>query len=163
MASTRGRTRGGWQSVSVPHYAACHGSPRGCPSGCHPVFRETITADVSQFGWGAAWHGRPAQGRWNAHDCPHHINVLELRSVHLALWHSFPHVLRRHVLVRSDNRPVDYINHQGGTMISKGYVPNLLGTPLPMCSHNQLACSTGANGGGSLPDVQAWGRTLSPV
>uniref|UniRef100_UPI0037E82EF3 uncharacterized protein n=1 Tax=Semicossyphus pulcher TaxID=241346 RepID=UPI0037E82EF3 len=88
----------------------------GALLGAIPSFRETVTADASRSGWGAVWHGRPAQGQWSVQDGMQHINVLEQRAVHLALRHFLPHLRGKHVLVRSDNKAVvSQINHQGGT------------------------------------------------
>ncbi|XP_015256437.1 PREDICTED: uncharacterized protein LOC107101872 [Cyprinodon variegatus] len=45
-----------------------------------------------------------------------HINVLELRAVHMALGCLLPHLEGRHVLIRTDNTSVIYhINRLGGT------------------------------------------------
>ena len=84
--------------------------------GSIPSRRETVVTDACLTGWGAVWQGRTARGRWSATDHTDHINVLELRAVHLALKHFMPHLQGRHVLVRSDNTSTVYhVNHQGGT------------------------------------------------
>ncbi|XP_028302770.1 LOW QUALITY PROTEIN: uncharacterized protein LOC114463422 [Gouania willdenowi] len=89
---------------------------RGVPIGSVPSRREAVTTDASPSGWGAVWQSRTAQGRWPVEDQGAHINVLELRAVHLALKHFLPHLRDKHVLVRSDNTSTVYhINHQGGT------------------------------------------------
>jgi len=89
---------------------------RGVAMGSVPFRRETVTTDASLSGWGAVWQNRTARGLWSALDCTDHINVLELRAVHLALRHFLPYLKGRHVLVRSDNTTTVYhINHQGGT------------------------------------------------
>ncbi|XP_074544637.1 uncharacterized protein LOC141804210 [Halichoeres trimaculatus] len=89
---------------------------RGVPMGSVPSRRETVTTDACPLGWGAVWQGRTARGWWPLEDQGAHINVLELRAVHLALRHFLPHLRDKHVLVRSDNTSVVYhINHQGGT------------------------------------------------
>ncbi|XP_037536617.1 uncharacterized protein LOC119413633 [Nematolebias whitei] len=89
---------------------------RGVPMGVVVCRREVVTTDASSMGWGAVWQRRAVQGRWGQRDHSKHINVLELRAVHLALRHFLPHLEGRHVLVRSDNTSVVYhINHQGGT------------------------------------------------
>lgn len=62
------------------------------------------------------WQHRTAQGCWAVKDGSDHINVLELRAVHLALRRFLPYLRGRHVLIRSDNTSTVYhINHQGGT------------------------------------------------
>lgn len=88
----------------------------GVGLGVAPARREIITTDASLTGWGAVWQHRVARGRWSARDNGDHINVLELRAVHLALEHFLPYLKGRHILIRSDNTStVFHINHQGGT------------------------------------------------
>jgi len=88
----------------------------GAPMGAIPSRRETVTVDACLSGWDAVWQGRTAQGQWSAQEGVHHINVLELRAVLLALKHFLPQLADRHVLVRSDKMSaVAHINHQGGT------------------------------------------------
>lgn len=89
---------------------------QGTAMGLIPVRREAVTTDAPLSGWGAVWQSQAAQGQWSALGYTDHINVLELRAVHLALRHFIPCLRRKHVLVRLDNIPtVSYINHQGGT------------------------------------------------
>ncbi|XP_041817854.1 uncharacterized protein LOC121624267 [Chelmon rostratus] len=89
---------------------------QGVPMGSVPFCRETVTTDASLSGWGAVWQNRTAQGQWSAQARTEHINVLELRAVHLALKHFLPYLRGRHVLIRSDNMStVSQINHQGST------------------------------------------------
>lgn len=89
---------------------------QGVPMGSIPARRETVTTDASLSGWGAVWQNHTAQGQWSAQVRTDHVNVLELRAVHLALQHFLPYLEGRHVLVRSDNiSAVSQINHQGGT------------------------------------------------
>ena len=89
---------------------------RGVPMGQVPSRREIVTTDACPLGWGAVWQSRTARGQWSAADRTDHINVLELRAVHLALQHFLPFLRGRHVLIRSDNTStVCHINHQGGT------------------------------------------------
>ena len=77
--------------------------------------RELVCTDSSLTGWGAVHNGRSASGQWKAPWLGSHINVLELRAVHLALQSFLPSLKDRHVLVRTDNATVvAYINHQGG-------------------------------------------------
>ncbi|XP_057686428.1 uncharacterized protein LOC130912382 [Corythoichthys intestinalis] len=88
----------------------------GVPLGVAPVRRKVVTTDASRLGWGAVWQRRAARGSWSLRDHAVHINVLELRAVHMALRHFYPFLRGRHVLVRSDNAAAVYhINHQGGT------------------------------------------------
>ena len=84
--------------------------------GSIPSRREIVTTDACPSGLGAVWQSRTAHGRWSVDDSAEHINVLELRAVHLALQHFLPCLRGKHVLVRSDNTStVFHINHQGGT------------------------------------------------
>ncbi|XP_068583377.1 LOW QUALITY PROTEIN: uncharacterized protein [Cebidichthys violaceus] len=88
----------------------------GVPMGSVPFRREVVTTDACLSGWGAVWQNRTARGQWSAQDRMEHVNVLELRAVHLALKHFLPSLRGKHVLVRSDNTSaVFHINHQGGT------------------------------------------------
>ena len=87
----------------------------GVPMGAVACRREIVTTDASLTGWGATWQQRAVSGRWADTDQEEHINVLELRAVHLALCQLLPHIRGRHVLIRTDNTTVVYyINHQGG-------------------------------------------------
>ncbi len=55
-------------------------------------------------------------GVWSAQVAKHHINVLELWAVHLALCQLISRVKGKHVLVQCDNMwVVSHINKQGGT------------------------------------------------
>ena len=89
---------------------------QGMPMGSIASRREAVTTDASLSGWGAVWQNRTAQGLWPVPDRSEHINVLELRAVHMALQSFLPFLREKHVLVRTDNvSAVSYINHQGGT------------------------------------------------
>ena len=51
---------------------------------------------------------------WTKDECRLHINVLELRAVHLTLHHLEKDVLGEMILIKSDNMAtVSYINRQG--------------------------------------------------
>ena len=45
----------------------------------------TIRTDASKKGWGAVCQGIPTGGKWNLQEQQHHINVLEMKAVKLAL------------------------------------------------------------------------------
>lgn len=78
---------------------------KGFPLGSVPSHRETITTD-------SCLSGQDCWGQWSAQDPRDHINVLELGSVHLALWNFLPYLKGKHVLVRSDSTsPVFHISH----------------------------------------------------
>ena len=89
---------------------------QGVPLQDLPFRRTVVTTDASQTGWGAVWEGRTARGLWAFPWASEHINVLELKAVHLGLRALLPFVRGKHVLVRTDNTSTVYhINHQGGT------------------------------------------------
>ncbi len=71
--------------------------------GSVPSHREMVTMDACLSGWGVVWQSRTAQGHWSIQEHTLHVNVLELRAVHLALKHFLPFLRGRHVLVQSDN------------------------------------------------------------
>lgn len=67
---------------------------------------------------GAIWNQRGIGSRLSPEESLEHINVLELRSVYLALQHFLPALGDRHVLIPSDNTStVFHLYHQGSTHI----------------------------------------------
>src|SRR4029434_5224115 len=77
--------------------------------------RVVVTTGASTKGGGAVCEGRGVNGLWSATEAASHINVLELRTVALALRHFLPRLSGQHVLVRTDNTAaLAYINRQGG-------------------------------------------------
>lgn len=87
---------------------------RCVPLGFLPSRREVVVTDA------AVWNHRTVRGTWGPQQRLQHINVLELRAVHLVLRHFLPFLKGRHVLVRSDNTSTVYhVNHQGGTRSSR--------------------------------------------
>lgn len=97
-----------WRNVSL--------LTQGVPLGMLPSRRTLVSTDASQTGWGAVWEGRTVRGTWEHPWDKEHINVLELRAIHLGLKALLPFIQGKHVLVRTDNRSAVYhINHQGGT------------------------------------------------
>ena len=77
--------------------------------------RVVVTTDASTKGGGAVCEGRGVNGLWSATEAASHVNVLELRTVVLALRHFLPRLSGQHVLVRTDNTAaLAYINRQGG-------------------------------------------------
>src|SRR4029434_10303310 len=96
--------------------------------------RVVVTTDASTKGWGAVCEGRSVNGVWSVTEVASHINVLELRTVVLALQHFLPRLSGQHVLVRTDNTAtLAYINRQGGVR-SRHY------------TIGRLACSCGQRG-----------------
>src|SRR4029434_208590 len=77
--------------------------------------RVVVTTDASTKGWGAVCEGRGVNGLWSVTEAASHINVLELRTVVLALRHFLPRLSGQHVLVRADHTSaLAYIHCQGG-------------------------------------------------
>ena len=88
----------------------------GVPLGVIPSHREVAVTDASASGWGAVWRRRTVRGLWSKQPRQEHINVLELRTIFLALRHFLAFLRGQHILVRSDNiLAVFHVNHQGGT------------------------------------------------
>ncbi len=80
----------------------------------HVLRRQLITTDASMRGWGVVLNGTWVRGLWEPPWPSQHINVLELRSIHLALGYSLPNLADRHILVRTDNVvAAPYVNRQG--------------------------------------------------
>ncbi len=81
-----------------------------------PVLRrQVVSSDASLVGWGAVREGEGISGLWQGPWLAQHINVLELKAVHLGLLHFLPVLQGRHVLVRTDSTvAAAYINRQGG-------------------------------------------------
>lgn len=77
--------------------------------------RGQIFTDASLLGWGAMVNNLPIQGRWSPEETQLPINVLELKTIHLALLRFRSLVQNCHVLVRMDNLAAKaYLNNQGG-------------------------------------------------
>ena len=77
------------------------------------ISRKVITTDASLTGWGAVHEGRSASGVWDP-GLTAHINYYELLAVFLALQHFEALILGCHVVVRTDNTTMCYVNKQGG-------------------------------------------------
>jgi hypothetical protein len=81
-----------------------------------PPIDVTLTADASNWGWGAHTDMDNVQGQWTTQEATSHINLLELWAVFKGLQQLCHAVINRRVLVKSDNSTVvSYINKQGGT------------------------------------------------
>lgn len=75
----------------------------------------TLTTDASKSGWGAHWRDIHLSGTWSKTVARHHINLLELWAIHLALRKLRKHFKGKSVLIRCDNMSVVmYINKMGG-------------------------------------------------
>lgn len=78
-----------------------------------------ITTDASQTGWGAHLNGMTVHGLWTMDliDPLPHINVLELKTILLALCSFLTIICGHDVSIMSDNTTaILYINCQGGTV-----------------------------------------------
>lgn len=97
--------------------AVSHGEASCIEMWCALRFDHTQTgSDDRCF---ASWLG--GRGVQKAPTC-HHINVLELLTVYLALKHFLPLLKNSHILVRTDNKAtVAYINHKGGLRLTHMY------------------------------------------
>ena len=81
----------------------------------HPIPDLHLFSDASPEGWGSHMGSHMASGLWPPVWKHHHINVLELRTVQLALQEFAPQVQNQAVLLATDNTTVAaYINKQGG-------------------------------------------------
>jgi hypothetical protein len=79
----------------------------------------TLTTDASKNMYGGYVGDSYVQGAWSKDQSKLHINLLELKAVHLCLRHFSLRLQGKTVLVRSDNTTVvQYINKQGGTKSS---------------------------------------------
>ena len=96
--------------IPVPHKLNCHLKWWGCKSildkgtDLHTLKPEVLVfTDASTTGWGAHCQGEDIQGSWDALQKSLHINILELRTILIAL-RLFPHLLRgKRVLILCDN------------------------------------------------------------
>ena len=75
----------------------------------------TLTTDASKTGWGAHWKNIHLSGTWSPSLAKHHINLLELWAIHIALRRLRKHLSGQSVLVKCDNMSVVmYLNKMGG-------------------------------------------------
>ena len=75
-----------------------------------------LFTDASVKGWGAHLGDLTVSGLWSDRETNLHINILELKAVFLAIRSFQSHLLKKKVLVASDNSTVvAYLNKQGGT------------------------------------------------
>ena len=108
--------------IPVPHKLRCHLRWWGCTSildngtALHtPKAEVLIFTDASTTGWGAHCQGEDIQGSWEVHQRSLHINVLELRTILIAL-RLFPHLIKgKRVLILCDNSAaVSHLQKCGG-------------------------------------------------
>ena len=98
---------------SLSHWSDPSVIARGSPLG-RVSDRVVVFTDASLSGWGGVCGKISIKGQW-PRGGSEHINHLELHTVLLVLSGLGPHLVGRHVLVRSDNQTtVSHINRQGG-------------------------------------------------
>ena len=98
-----------------------------------------LFTDTSNKGWGAHLEQTSSKGLWSDREKRLHINVLELKSVSLALQRFKDQCQNQTVLVATDNSTVvAYINKQGGTHSAE--MCALLWKILTWCHHYQKWC-----------------------
>ena len=98
-----------------------------CPDILAPVSLRPLTAtvtlatDASSTGWGAVFSSeegktRTVSGSWSADEALLHINLLELKAIHLSLMSFLPSLAHTTVHIFSDNSTaVHYLQNRGGT------------------------------------------------
>ena len=107
-----------WTDVISAHLDWWH-NPTNVMKGAdlHPKDHSIqLFTDASNEGWGTHLDQRSSQGLWSDQEKRLHINVLELKTVSLALRNFKDQCQNQTVLVATDNSTVAaYINKQGGT------------------------------------------------
>ena len=81
-----------------------------------PVPTLTLYTDASNLGWGAYLEGSWALGLWSPLQQKEHINLLEMKAVHLALCHFRATLHLKSLVLATDNTTVvAYLKKQRGT------------------------------------------------
>ena len=76
----------------------------------------TIMTDASKKGWGAVCQGITTRGEWNLHEQQLHINVLEIKTVKLALLAYRKHFQMKAIYFQIDNTTaLSYLVKMGET------------------------------------------------
>lgn len=79
-----------------------------------------VKSDASLRGWGAICQNTKTGGLWMENERDQHINELELKAAFLAIQCFQSKILKKHVLLQSDNKvAIAYINNMGGTKSKK--------------------------------------------
>ena len=77
----------------------------------------SLYTGMTLSGWGAHLLDLTASGVWSEEEFQEHINILEMKTVELALASFLPQLAGQNVILMSDNASVvPYIQHQGGTV-----------------------------------------------
>ena len=82
----------------------------------------TLTTDASKIMYGGHLESDYVQGTWSLRDSKLHINLLEMKAVHLSLQHFLPKLQGKPVLVRTDNTTVYNISTNKGTQSQETFV-----------------------------------------
>lgn len=83
-----------------------------------PKIEYYLETDSSKSGWGAAFQGENANGRWTESEAKLHINILEIKAVYFALLSLCRSLRNTHLCVKCDNSTaVAYVN-KGGSILS---------------------------------------------
>lgn len=78
------------------------------------MHRQLLATDGSLIGWGAVHAGLGVQGACGK-QLNHHINALELWTIHLVLLQFLPSLQTCHIIVRTNSTvAAAYVNRQGG-------------------------------------------------
>jgi hypothetical protein len=102
-----------------------------------PVPTLTLYTEVSNLGWGAYLEGSWAFGLWSPLQQKEHINLLEMKAIHLALSHFRTTLhLKSLVLATNNTTVVAYLTNQGGTHCFNLY--SLCREILLLCSELQI-------------------------
>jgi ribonuclease HI len=84
-----------------------------------PVPTLTLYTDASNLGWGAYLEGSCALGLWSPLQQKEHINLLEMKAVHLALSHFRATLHFKSLVLATDNTTVvAYLKHQEALIVS---------------------------------------------
>ena len=111
-----------WTKVPVPHKLNCHLRWWGCKTILNqgtqlhmPKAEVLIFTDASTTGWGAHCQGQDIQGDWLPHQVSIHINVLELRTILIAIKLFTDIIKNKHILILCDNSAaVSHLQKAGG-------------------------------------------------
>jgi hypothetical protein len=102
-----------------------------------PIPTLTLYTDASNLGWGAYLEGSWALGLWSPLQQKEHINLLEMKAVHLALSHFRTTLHLKSLVLATDNTTiVAYLKNQGGTHCFSLY--SLCREILLLCSELQI-------------------------
>ena len=127
-----------------------------------PLPTLTLYTDASNLGWGAYLEGSWALGLWSPLQLKEHINLLEMKSVQLALSHFRTTLHLKSLVLATDNTTVvAYLKNQGGTHCFNLY--SLCREILPLCSELQIQLVVRHSPGHLNVLTDTLSRSLTPV